>query len=133
LQEQIEEEEESSEENYIITLTSDQSMNDSYNELEVGETLFFFGGKKEMGEIIDLKLVDRTVEVKSNGKYHLVTDPDEKRIEIQVLVQGKREPTNFMVNTVQLKIGQSFYPQTDKCRIKATVLRIEKEAGGAEK
>lgn len=111
---------------YMITLRCNQTMEDPYNDLEVGESLYFLGRDQKLGEIEDLKLVDRQVEIKREGQYYLVTDPEDQWLEVRVKAFGVREPAKFMIGEVQLNVGQNIYPQTDECRIVATVLRIEK-------
>ena len=113
---------------YLLTLLVTQSMEDSYNDLKVGDTLYFTDRKGFFGEITDLKLVDRQVELQHEGQYLVGIDPDDQWIRVQVKTKGIRKPSEFKVGKNALTVGQVLYPETDRCRVAATVMKIEESA-----
>lgn len=120
---------------YLVTLQSTQRMEDPYNDLKVGDILYFYEQSGELGEIVTLRLKDKVTEVydENAGIYREVVSPQKKTVEVQVRVMGRKEHGKFLVDGSKLIIGETIYPETEKCRVTAKICAIEKiEEGGSK-
>ncbi|MBQ7090294.1 MAG: DUF4330 family protein [Clostridia bacterium] len=118
------------EQDYLVTLRFNQVSEMENDGYAVGDTLYFQNCVEVLGTVQSIKEVDKVSERydPAKGEYILVTDPEKKAIELQVLVHGKSESGKFSVANEEFFIGQTLYPQSDTTRSAMLVLNIEEVA-----
>lgn len=115
---------------YEITLQFNQTTTDPLDFYQVGETLYYQGGKKAIGTITNLQLEDLRTESldEEQGKFIVATHPKTKVIVMTVQAQGVIENHMLKVNGEAIYIGKDFYPQSEKTRSAMTVRSIKEVA-----
>ena len=117
------------EKEYDITLRFDRGTTDPTDFYAVGDTLYFYGGEKEMGTITAIEPIDFMREEFSpaEGKFVVFKDLKVEQLQMTVRVKGAVDTKKnlFTVNEEALSVGLVFYPQTRKTRSIMTVLAIE--------
>lgn len=116
--------------NYEITLRFNQMTTDPLDFYQVGETLYYQGGKKAIGTIIDLQIKDYITETldEAQGKFITTVHPETKSVEVKVRAQGVIENHKLMVNGETIFIGKEFFPQSQITRSTMTVWSIKEVA-----
>lgn len=115
---------------YEITLQFTRMTTDPLDFYQVGETLYYQGGKKAIGTITDLKVKDYITETldEEQGKFITAVHPELKTVEMVVQAQGIVENHMIKFNNEPLFIGKEFYPQSRITRSTMIVRSIKEVA-----
>jgi len=125
-----EKEEDAETREYLVTMRFNQVSEIENDGYQVGDKLYFQDRVDTLGKIQSVKTIDRQIERfnVNTGEYVLMTDPDQKTVELQVLVEGVLEDGKFTVEEQELFVGRLFYPQSDTTRSGMTIWSIEEVA-----